>query len=168
MRTIWNGSISFGLVNIPIGLALATPRTDVAFRTLHRAQGGARTLETLLFRGDVRPKSETEDALGATEVRKQDLGLARQVIESLVGEWHPVDFENEYRRDLKTMLEAKLAGETLVRPEPVAETPVIDLMEALRRSVAEVQDRKSNGSGAKAPKKTKATPSEGGSGSQIG
>src|ERR671932_1414521 len=35
MRTIWNGSISFGLVNIPIGLALATQRTDVAFRTLH-------------------------------------------------------------------------------------------------------------------------------------
>ena len=36
MRTIWNGSISFGLVNIPIGLAVATQRTDVAFRTLHR------------------------------------------------------------------------------------------------------------------------------------
>src|SRR5919199_6197121 len=36
MRTIWNGSISFGLVNIPIGLALATQRQDVAFRTLHR------------------------------------------------------------------------------------------------------------------------------------
>src|SRR2546429_2502972 len=39
MRTIWNGSISFGLVNIPIGLALATQRTDVAFRTLHRECG---------------------------------------------------------------------------------------------------------------------------------
>jgi non-homologous end joining protein Ku len=43
-----------------------------------------------------------------------------------------------------------------VRPEPQPETPVIDLMEALRRSVAEVQDRKSNGSSAKAGKKTKA------------
>ena len=40
MRTIWNGSISFGLVNIPVGLALATKpaakQSDVAFRTLHR------------------------------------------------------------------------------------------------------------------------------------
>src|ERR671932_977780 len=39
MRTIWNGSISFGLVNIPVGLALATaPKAraaDVSFRTLH-------------------------------------------------------------------------------------------------------------------------------------
>src|SRR2546421_5934007 len=40
MRTIWNGSISFGLVNIPVGLALATTpkakQSDVSFRTLHR------------------------------------------------------------------------------------------------------------------------------------
>ncbi|HVA30356.1 MAG TPA: hypothetical protein VMU58_03725, partial [Gaiellaceae bacterium] len=55
------------------------------------------------------------------------------------------------------------AGETIMRPEPVAETPVIDLMEALRRSVAEVQERKSTDSAAKAAKKTKATSPEGGS-----
>src|SRR5256714_14079647 len=39
MRTIWNGSISFGLVNIPLGLALATQRQDVSFPTLHRECG---------------------------------------------------------------------------------------------------------------------------------
>ena len=33
MRTIWNGSLNFGLVNIPIGLAVAQQRKDVAFRT---------------------------------------------------------------------------------------------------------------------------------------
>ena len=40
MRTMWNGSISFGLVNIPVGLAPATKpaarQSDVSFRTLHR------------------------------------------------------------------------------------------------------------------------------------
>src|SRR4029453_7896372 len=39
MRTIWNGSINFGLVNIPIGLAVAQQRKDTAFRTLHRECG---------------------------------------------------------------------------------------------------------------------------------
>src|SRR5919201_1793342 len=39
MRTIWNGSISFGLVSTPIGLAVATQRSDIAFRTLHRECG---------------------------------------------------------------------------------------------------------------------------------
>jgi len=40
MRTTWNGSISFGLVNIPVGLAPATApsarQSDVQFRQLHR------------------------------------------------------------------------------------------------------------------------------------
>jgi len=40
MRTIWNGFISFGLVNIPVGLAPATTssarQSDVSFRLLHR------------------------------------------------------------------------------------------------------------------------------------
>ena len=40
MRTTWNGSISFGLVNIPVGLAPATKsaarQSDVSFRMLHR------------------------------------------------------------------------------------------------------------------------------------
>src|ERR671910_1662823 len=39
MRTIWNGSINFGLVNIPVGLAVAQQRKDVSFRTLHRECG---------------------------------------------------------------------------------------------------------------------------------
>src|SRR5918995_5948626 len=39
MRTIWNGSLNFGLVNIPIGLAVAQQRKDTAFRTLHRECG---------------------------------------------------------------------------------------------------------------------------------
>jgi DNA end-binding protein Ku len=275
MRTIWNGSISFGLVNIPIGLALATQRDDVSFRTLHREcgtpikqkrwcphherevepdelvkgwevakgefvlvddadlesvalqrsqsieilrfvkledvdpvyfdrtyylspaaadaarrpyvlllramqetgmaavgkfvlwskenlclirpQGEALALELLFFADDVRAKNEIEEAVETVEVRDAELALAEQVINSLVGTWEPTDFENEYRKDLRAMLEAKLSGETIARPEPVAETPVIDLMEALRRSVAEVQ-------GAKKPaaaKKTKATASGG-------
>jgi DNA end-binding protein Ku len=281
MRTIWNGSISFGLVNIPIGLALATQRSDVAFRTLHRecgtpikqkrwcpfherdveadelvkgwevakgefviveesdlesvalqrsqsidilrfvaledvdpvyfdktyylapssadaarrpyvlllramqetgmaavgkfvlwgkenlclirAQGDTLAMETLFFADDVRSKAEIEEAVETIELKKPELELAGQVIQSLVGDWKPEDFENEYRRDLKAMLEAKLAGEAPKRPEPAAETPVIDLMEALRRSVADVQDRKRGAGTGTAPKKTKATPPEGGS-----
>jgi len=272
MRTIWNGSISFGLVNIPIGLALATQRDDVSFRTLHREcgtpikqkrwcpfhereveadelvkgwevakgeyvmveesdleavalkrsqsieilrfvrladvdpvyfdrtyylapasadaqrrpyvlllramqetgmaavgkfvlwgkenlclirpQGEALALETLFFADDVRSKKEIEEAVEATEVKKAELALAGQVIDSLVGEWDAADFENDYRRDLKAMLEAKLAGQEITRPEPTPETPVVDLMEALRRSVEDVQGRKASG-------KTKAASSGG-------
>jgi non-homologous end joining protein Ku len=40
------------------------------------------------------------------------------------------------------MLEAKLQGHEVAKPAPVPETPVVDLMDALRRSVAEAQGRK--------------------------
>jgi non-homologous end joining protein Ku len=40
------------------------------------------------------------------------------------------------------MLEAKLTGQEIAKPEPVAETPVVDLMEALKASVAAAQGQK--------------------------
>ena len=279
MRTIWNGSISFGLVSIPIGLAVATQRSDIAFRTLHREcgtpiknkrwcpfherdveaeelvkgwevakgefviveesdleavalqrsqsieilrfvaladvdpvyfdrtyylapasteaqrrpyvlllrameetgmaaigkfvlwgkenlclirpRGESLALETLFFAEDVRSHQEIEETVESTEVKKAELDLARQVIASLVGEFEPAEFENEYRRDLRAMLEAKLAGQEVAKPEPVAETPVVDLMDALKKSVAEVQQRGSADGKAKAAPKLRRRASAG-------
>jgi DNA end-binding protein Ku len=126
---------------------------------LIRAQGDTLLLELLFFAEDVRAKNEIEEAVSTVDVKKAELQLAQQVIDSLVGDWKIEDFENEYRRDLRAMLEAKLAGEEIARPEPVAETPVIDLMEALRRSVADAQEAKQK----PAAKKTKASSSGTGS-----
>ena len=75
-------------------------------------------------------------------MQEAELKLAEQVISSLAGEWTPEDFENDYRRDLAQMLEAKLAGQEIVAPEPATEAPVIDLMEALRQSVVDAQSRR--------------------------
>ena len=77
-----------------------------------------------------------------------------QVIESLAGGFDPSELTSAYRRDLEALLEAKLAGQEITRPEPVPETPVVDLMEALKRSVADVQRRKAaSAKPAKAPAK---------------
>ena len=58
---------------------------------------------------------------------------------------------SEYRRDLRALLEAKLSGEEIAQPEPVAdEAPVIDLMEALRASVAAAAGRGKDEKGSKA------------------
>jgi non-homologous end joining protein Ku len=51
------------------------------------------------------------------------------------------------------MLEAKLAGQEIVAPEPVTEAPVIDLMEALRQSVADAQSRREGAKDGKAASK---------------
>jgi DNA end-binding protein Ku len=108
---------------------------------LIRAKGDALVLETMFVGEDVHSQAEIDEAVGDTEVKEPELVLARQVIDSLVGEFDPSELVSEYRRDMRAMLEAKLAGEEISVPEPEPEAPVVDLMEALRRSVAEIKDR---------------------------
>jgi DNA end-binding protein Ku len=90
---------------------------------------------------DVHSQAEIDEAVEETEVKEPELALARQVIDSLAGEFDPSELVSEYRRDMRAMLESKLAGEEISVPEPEPEAPVVDLMEALRRSVADIKDR---------------------------
>lgn len=107
---------------------------------LIRPKGEALVLETLFLAADVYSQAEIEEAVEETTLKKPELALARQVIASLTGDFDPSGLQSDYRRDLKALLEAKLSGEEITTaPEPAAETPVIDLMEALRRSVEEAQ-----------------------------
>ncbi len=127
---------------------------------LIRSRGDALALETLFVAEDVRSQAEVEEAVGETEVKEAELDLARQVIESLSADFDAEELVSEYRRDLRAMLEAKLAGEEVARPEPVAvEAPVVDLMEALKRSVEEAKGRKTTA----AASKKKAAPKSGSS-----
>ncbi len=60
MRSIWKGTISFGLVNIPVSVGIATQRTDPKFRTLDRET--MQPIKQQLFspgRGEVVPREET-------------------------------------------------------------------------------------------------------------
>ena len=103
---------------------------------------------------------EIEEAVSAIDVKDAELELARQVIASLVGEFDAGELESDYRRDLRALLEAKLAGEEITAPAPAEPTaPVVDLMEALRASVAEAQQASKTGK--PAAKKTKAASSGG-------
>jgi len=124
---------------------------------LIRPKGEALVLETLFLAEDVRSQAEIDEAVEAVSVKDPELELARQLIESLVGEWEPAELQSEYRQDLRKLLEAKLEGEEIAVPEPVADAPVVDLMEALKRSVAATKGRSANGDSAQrkkaAPKK---------------
>jgi DNA end-binding protein Ku len=124
---------------------------------LIRPMGDTLALELLFYAEDVRSAGEIEAVVGQTEVKDTELDLARQLIAGLAGEWAPDEFENEYRRDLARMLDAKVAGQEITRPEPVAEAPVVDLMEALRASVAAASAR-GGGTRKKAPARSSSAP----------
>ncbi len=124
---------------------------------LIRPKGDALALETLFLSADVYSQAEIEEAVEETSVKGPELALAQQVIDSLSGDFDPSDLQSDYRRDLRALLEAKLAGEEIAAaPEPVEDAPVVDLMEALRRSVEEAKSAKAGDGAAKkkaAPKK---------------
>ncbi len=104
---------------------------------LIRPKGHALALETLFLAEDVRSQEEIDEPVAATGVKKEELALARQIISGLEGEFDPAGLRSEYRARLRDLLEAKLEGRELVQPAPESEdAPVIDLMEALRASVA--------------------------------
>jgi DNA end-binding protein Ku len=110
---------------------------------LIRPKGEALALETLYVAEDVYSQAEIEEAAEETKVKKAELDLARQLVESLVGTFEPKEqLTSAYRQDLRKLLEAKLAGAPIAEPEPEPEAPVIDLMEALKKSVAEAKERK--------------------------
>jgi DNA end-binding protein Ku len=109
---------------------------------LVRPHGTALVLETLYLAEDVFSQAEIDEAVEETDVKQPELELARQIIDGLSAEFEPGALTSDYRRDLRAMLEAKLRGEEIAEPEPQPEqAPVIDLMEALRASVAASKDK---------------------------
>ena len=115
---------------------------------LVRAKDDALALETLFLAEDVYSSAEISEAVEDAKIKKNELELARQIIDSLAGDFDAAELTSEYRRDLRALLEAKTRGEEIVAPEPTEVAPVIDLMEALRASVAAARKPE-----AEAPKK---------------
>lgn len=75
-------------------------------------------------------------------VKPAEMKLARQVVATFESELNLKDYKDEYKEGLRAIIDAKIAGEEVVVPE-VAEPPrVVDLMEALRRSLDAVSYEK--------------------------
>jgi len=106
---------------------------------LLRPLEGMLALETLYYPEDirVRDKGEILARLEGVEVSDDELGMARQLVSGLAKPFAPEAYPNETRRSLLEFLEAKAAGQEISAPdEAAAPAPVIDLMAALKASLA--------------------------------
>jgi DNA end-binding protein Ku len=125
-----------------------------------RSYRGAITMETMLFADEViQPDSIEELAAvdGDVKTTKRELDMAKQLIESLSGDFDADEYRDQYRERVLDLIERKAAGETITIEEPVAEKKEVpDLMAALEASIAS----------AKSPPKKKAASGNGGSGSK--
>ncbi len=103
---------------------------------LIRPMGDALALETLFVHDDVKDHAEIDEAVAGSAVKKPVLDLAKQIIASLAAPFDANELKSEYRESLRELLEAKLEGHEIEIPEEPEPAQVVDLMEALKASVA--------------------------------
>ncbi|ANJ25617.1 Ku protein [Agromyces aureus] len=133
-----------------------------------RVHGKVLMVQTLLWSDEVR-QAEFAALDEAVKITAKELELSKQLVDSLVAEFKPDEYVDEYQQELRTLIAAKLEqGDALDTAATFGEQPdetggeVIDLMEALRRSIAskrggaDASGDESETSGTKASKTTKA------------
>jgi DNA end-binding protein Ku len=138
------------------GIATFVMRGKQYLTAIH-ADGDLLALETLYFADEIRDPADVLDELPTGDRAKpKEVSMATSLIESMSGPWRPEDYRDTYTAEVEELLRAKQAGkEVIAAEEPPEATEVVDLMEALRRSV----ERTRKG-GAKTPKPQKTSKSQ--------
>jgi len=108
-------------------------------------------LHTLFYTDELHEanKIEEKEAGVKTEVNRKELTLAKTLIDQLAGPFKPEEFHDTYRENVEKLIEQKRKGQKVTTVEQPKRAPVIDLMEALKRSL------KSSATSSKARTKTK-------------
>ena len=125
-----------------VGVAKVTLREREHLATI-RLKDGVFVLETMHWPDEIRTPS-FEELDKRVEVRDNEVKMARQLIQQLSDEFRPEEFEDEYRLRLQELAEKKVEGREITVSAETEEEPaeVVDLMEALKTSVAQAKERR--------------------------
>lgn len=117
-----------------------------------RVRGGEMLLNTLYFADEI--KRNTAKDLNEP-INKQEQEMAAIIIKNMTKPFDPKEYKDEYNEKIKMAIEAKIAGKDISAPKE-KKSNVIDLMEALKQSVAQTSGRAAAKiqTGAAATKKT--------------
>lgn len=98
-------------------------------------------LHTMFYPEEVRevPEFKRDESVS---VKPQEVALAEKLVEGLAADFDPSKYHDEYQGRLLGMIEAKKEGQPVHAEEPKRRAPVIDLMQALQKSLGELPARK--------------------------
>ena len=106
-----------------------------------RPRKGGLMLHTMYYKEEVR---EVE-GFGApdVELKEAEVKVAHQLIEALAADWDPEKYHDTFQDNLKNLIQTKLEGGKIVEIEkPKKLAPVVDLMSALKQSLAQMEGKK--------------------------
>jgi DNA end-binding protein Ku len=99
------------------------------------------TLHTMYYPGEVR-KIPEYGATDQVQVKPQEVELAEQLVKKLAAPFHPERYEDEYKKRVLELVEAKAEGKQVEGAPKQKMAPVIDLMQALQKSLGDVAAKK--------------------------
>jgi len=114
---------------------------------IRAGQADVLALETMFFADEVRdPRDEIGDLPDAEAPRSRDLTIAKELIDSMAVTWNPANYQDTYREQVEDLIERKQRGEEIVtEAAPPKDSGVVDLGDALRRSLEAQKRRPSTG-----------------------
>jgi DNA end-binding protein Ku len=122
-------------------------------------EGGVLGMSTMIFADEVVPPDRLDDLPDDVETKKQEVEMARMLIDSLASDFDPSKYSDTYREEVLALIERKAEGKEVAVQPAVEEdaAPVPDLMAALKASLDAVQkDGRKKPAAKKAPAKKKA------------
>lgn len=105
------------------------------YTVIIRPRANGLTLHTMYYENEIRQIAEYGQTDGVG-VKPQEVKLAQQLVESLATDFEPKKYRDEYQERLKALIEAKLQGREVAEAPKPQLAPIIDLMEALKKSLA--------------------------------
>jgi DNA end-binding protein Ku len=124
-----------------VAIARVTIRTRERLAVV-RAYDGTLILETMFWPDEIRSTDILDLPTGEDgRVRDKELQMARTLVENLADRFRPESYRDEYRTALEKLIQQKSRGETRNAKRRRPEPKVIDLMEALRASVAQAGEK---------------------------
>ena len=100
-------------------------------------------MHTLHHAAEIRSIDAVEELDSVPQkVKPEEIKLAKQVIDTFAAPLNLADYKDEYREGLQAIIDAKIAGQEVVTPEAEAPPKVVNLMEALKKSLDSVSATK--------------------------
>ena len=101
-----------------------------------RVKDGVLIMETIFYPDEIRSPASLSSGITKDKLHDNEIKMAVSLIENLSTDFEPSKYEDEYRKALWELIEAKIAGKEVTTPNTTAPASnVVDLMEALKESV---------------------------------
>jgi DNA end-binding protein Ku len=127
-----------------------TDRVGIAKITMHqreytvfiRPRNHGLTIHTMYFANEIHEVTGYGKLDHSVALKPQEVKLAEQLVETLSEDFNPKQYRDTFQENLKALIAAKQEGKIIAEEPPARRAPVIDMMEALKRSLARDSQQK--------------------------